>query len=717
MAAAVGPVRRERLERLHRSTAGNPLGLLELGRQAEPLPGSPAEAPATVSERLARSFLGRAAELSKDAATTLLVAAADGTSAATVHQACVGLGLPAARLTEAVDEGLVSLDGDRVVFRHPLVRSAVYGAATPEERRAVHRALAAVVPPEEADRVAWHLAQGATGPDEGVATVLDAVAATSAKRGAHALASAAHERAAALTGEPARLAGRLAAAGEAAWLAGRTERAVTLLGRALEAGPEPPLRAHVHEVRGAVETRTGSLEQARTTLVTAAESAAATEPDAAVRLLADAVHVALYLADPLTATRARRTIETLLATTTDPGTAVLGSMACGMAMVLDGDGAAGIERVREATYRLVVPGAAPADRFRLPLRVQGALWLRDAGPQRAVVLEAVDRLRDEAALGSLPYLLMQIGRDGAASDRWADAEAAYLESIRLARETGQRTDLGVSLAGLAWLLAREGRAQECLADAAAADELCVPSRIRLGTFWATYARGDLAAGTGDLRTAARHYEALEAALSARGLADPDQSCAPELVEVYVHQDRGDDARRVAASFSRKATAKGQPWSLARASRAAGLCASDEAEPLLREALELHAATPDRYETARTELAFGSWLRRARRRTEARPVLRSALDTFEALGAGPWADKAVHELRATGETAQRRSSPSATGLTPQERQVAQLLAGGRTTREAAAALFLSPKTVEYHLRHVYQKLGMRTRAELAEQFPP
>ncbi|HET6561772.1 MAG TPA: AAA family ATPase [Marmoricola sp.] len=713
--AAIGAVAPDRLERLHRATAGNPLGLLELGRQTEPFPGSPPESPVAVSEQLTRSFLGRAGGLSADAATTLLVAAADSTSAATVHQACLRLGLPSARLSEAVDEGLVRLEGDRVVFHHPLVRSAVYGAAPPEERRAVHRAIAAVVPADEADRLAWHLSSGATAPDESTAAVLDTVASASARRGAHALASAAHERAAGLTGDLRLLPVRLAAAGESAWLAGRTEQAVALLGRALEAQPEPRLRSHVHEVRGAVESRTGSLGAARDTLVAAAEAIAESDPDAAIRLFANAVHVAFYMADPRTATWLCREIDRLLASSTDPGTSLLGSMACGMAMVLDGDGAAGIERVRAATYRLVVPGEAPADRFRLPLHVQGALWLRDAGPHRAVLLEAVDLLREEAALGSLPYLLMQIARDGAASDRWDDAEAAYLESIRLARETGQQTDLAASLAGVACLQARKGRGDDCLTNAAAAEELCAASQLRLGSFWVMFARGDLAAGRGDLEEAARHYEALESALAASGLADPDQSCAPELVEVYVHLGRPADAARTTSSFAEKATAKGQAWALARAARARGVCADDgDAGPHFRRALALHAATPDRYETARTELALGSWLRRSRRRTEARPVLRSALDTFAELGARPWADRAEQELRATGETARPRSAPSTAELTPQERQVAQLLARGRTTREAAAALFLSPKTVEYHLRHVYQKLDIRTRAELTGQ---
>jgi DNA-binding CsgD family transcriptional regulator len=286
----------------------------------------------------------------------------------------------------------------------------------------------------------------------------------------------------------------------------------------------------------------------------------------------------------------------------------------------------------------------------------------------------------------------------------------------LAGETGQSTDFAVCLSGLAVLNARRGRGQECRDNIAAASGVARRNNIRLAALWLEFAQGDLASGAGDTATAVRHYEAVEAALVSTGLADPDQSCAPELVEAYVHLGRSDEAGRLAEEFAAKATAKGQPWSLARAERALGICAPDEAaEDHFRRALDLHARTPDLFETARTELAFGSRLRRDRKRVEARPRLRSALETFERLGAAPWADRAASELEATGETVRRREANAMDDLTPQERQIAQMLASGRTTREAAAALFISPKTVEYHLRHVYLKLDIRSRDALAELF--
>jgi DNA-binding CsgD family transcriptional regulator len=369
--------------------------------------------------------------------------------------------------------------------------------------------------------------------------------------------------------------------------------------------------------------------------------------------------------------------------------------------------------VRAAANRLATAGDEATDRFRLPLRVQGTLWLRDSGPHREEVRAAIDRLRDEAALGSLPYLLFHVARDAATTDRWDDAEASYLEAVRLARETGQSTDLAVSLAGLSCVYARRGRVDSCRETTALASELSDRNHIRLATFWVLFARGDMASGLGDPGSAVVHYEALEELLASTGFADPDQSCGAELVETYLQLGRRQDAERVCGRLSDQARAKGQPWSLARAHRAAGLCGADEAgEQHFRTALRLHAATPDRYETARTELAFGARLRRERRRVAARPVLRSALDTFERLGAAPWADRAARELEATGESAHRREASAVDGLTPQERQIAQLLVSGRTTRETAAALFLSPKTVEYHLRHIYLKLEVRSRSALA-----
>jgi DNA-binding CsgD family transcriptional regulator len=209
-------------------------------------------------------------------------------------------------------------------------------------------------------------------------------------------------------------------------------------------------------------------------------------------------------------------------------------------------------------------------------------------------------------------------------------------------------------------------------------------------------------------------EEKERLLAEHGIADPDVSPVPELVEALVRIDRIEDARGRLDEFAQHARAKGQPWALARLARCQGLLAgqTDFGAPF-EEALSLHALTPDRFEEARTRLCHGERLRRTRRRVEARDELRRAVDMFDQLGAEPWAERARTELLATGETARKRDASTLDQLTPRELQVALVLAEGHTTREAAANLFLSPKTVDYHLRHVYRKLGISSRQALAD----
>ncbi len=285
--------------------------------------------------------------------------------------------------------------------------------------------------------------------------------------------------------------------------------------------------------------------------------------------------------------------------------------------------------------------------------------------------------------------------------------------MRLARETGQRTEVAAALSRLAWLAARQGREEECRDYAAEALELSRSLGIGLCEIWTLAALADLELGLGRPAEALVRLEEQAAALDARGIADVDLSPAPELVDVYLRLRREDDAAALAAEFSTAAAAKGQPWALARAARLRGLLAPAEAiDAEFEEALRLHGQTPDVFETARTRLAYGSRLRRVRRRVQAREQLRAATEVFDHLGAAPWAELAQVELAATGETARRRDPSTLGELTPQEFQIAQLLADGATTRAAAAALFLSPKTIEYHLRNVYRKLGVRSREELA-----
>jgi DNA-binding CsgD family transcriptional regulator len=246
-------------------------------------------------------------------------------------------------------------------------------------------------------------------------------------------------------------------------------------------------------------------------------------------------------------------------------------------------------------------------------------------------------------------------------------------------------------------------------------ELCERHHVHVMEIWARLATADVAYGLGEVEQALEHYRGVATRLTELGLRDVDLSPAPEIVECLVRLNRRGAAVDVAAEHAVRAGSKGQPWARARAARAQALLADDSGlDAAFGLALELHDATLDLYERARTQLAYGGRLRRARRRIDARAMLQPALETFVRLGAQPWADAAADELAASGATVARPDESAASRLTPRELQIARLLTEGRTTREAAGALFLSPKTVEYHLRNIYTKLGIASRTQLADQ---
>jgi DNA-binding CsgD family transcriptional regulator len=323
--------------------------------------------------------------------------------------------------------------------------------------------------------------------------------------------------------------------------------------------------------------------------------------------------------------------------------------------------------------------------------------------------------RERGAVGVLPVALFYLAVGRLAGGRWAESAANFTEAVRLADEAGLRVDGAASVAGLARLEARRGDG----AMAAAALERSREAGLPFFEAWALHATGEAALGGGDAADALAAFEAKRLLLDDHGLVDPDLSPAPELAETLAHLGRDDDARDAARRSLAEAGVKGRPWALARAHRAIALTepADDAAVDAFATALALHAEAHDSFEEARTRLCLGERLRRAGRRSDAREPLREALTGFEALGAAPWSARAAAELRATGEVVRRRDPASLDELTAQELRVASMLAGGATTREAGAALYLSPKTVEYHLRHVYLKLGINSRAALAAALAP
>lgn len=700
---------------LVRVTGGNPLALLELKANPQHPEAVGPEGPPPVPAAVTRHFQARTERLSVAARTALLVAAAGGTDRRLVSRACRSLGVDPLHLVEAADLGLVTTSGGCVAFRHPLVRAAVYTAADPADRRAAHAALAEATSGVDPDRCAWHLAASVVDTDAEAADALDTVAERARARAAYDVVASALGRAGWLSPREEERSHRLLGAAEAAWIAGQADRARTFVDD-VDVGLSPEVLARAGRLRGTIAALTGSLAEALDVLGGTAEAVRDSRPEAAVELWADGVKAGFLRADTAFLQRAVTALEELLPSVRTTPTAVVGELAAGMARTLTGQG--GSDQIRRSVERLATSDLLRADPLRADWLVLGPLYLREEGQYRALVHEALQDTRTGVALGALGHLLFHVALDDGAGEHWSRAESEYHESIALSRESGHSTDVALGLAGLAWLESRMGREATCREHAEESLTLCAEHGIVIGRIWALLALGELELGAGRAEQALEHLESVRSELEASGLQDMDLDPGVDLVEALVRLGRRDEAVELASDYHRRSAAKGQPWALARAERALGMTAPDDAaDEHFAAASSLHAATPDVFETARTELLHGMSLRRRRMRREARVRLRSALTAFERLGAAHRAEQAAVELAATGETVQRRGASVLTTLTPQERQIAELLSQGRTTRQTAAALFLSPKTVEYHLRHVYDKLGVNTREGLAAVVRP
>ncbi len=706
----------ESARRLHLATAGNPLALLELAADAADVVLAPEGAPVLVSAGISSAFLHRAGQLDQAARQALVLAAASDTGdLATLNRAAARLDIDLAALAAAENAGLLTLHAGTVEFRHPLARSAVYADAPAEQRRAAHRALAAALPDRDVDRRAWHLAAATAGPDEAASAALAQAARRSRDRSAYVTAAAAFERAGRLAADSERRGWLLWQAAEAAWLAGLTGRAVALLDEARALAGQPRTLVEIDRLAGHIAMLRGPVMRGHAILT---EAAGRADPEQAVTMLAEAAFACLLAGKPAEMLAAAERARACQPAGPSVRARFLAATALGTARIFGGDAGAGTDALKEAVT-LAEGSAEVRDDLRLlPWLALVPLFLRETGTGRSLLEHALQTARTHAAVGVLPFALNLIARDQATSDRWAVAEATYREAIDLARESGQQAALAFGISGLAWLQARRGREQECRAAAAEALALCHGLGLGLHEIWATAALGELELGLGDAAGAVAHFEHQQHLLADLAITDPDLSPAAELVDGYLKLSRTADAQRVAGEFSAAAEAKGQPWPLARALRCQGMLAADAGFAAdFERAVALHEQTPDVFEAARTRLAFGERLRRSRNRVLAREQLRAAADTFDALDARPWAERARAELAATGETRQPRDASTIDVLTPQELQIALLLTGGKTTRETAAALFLSPKTVEYHLRHIYQRLGIHSRDELAQRLRP
>jgi len=705
-------------DRLVEAARGNPLALLELAAALRPaqLAGrEPLVGPIELVGdgelgSLERAFLERVRRLPRGSQTLLLLAAAEDTSDASAVVAAartMGLGLSELGLAEAA--GLVDVNGT-IRFRHPLVRSAVYRGATIDERCAAHRALAEALSGEaDADRCAWHRAAATLGRDDDVAVELERSAERARRRGGYAASSAALARAAELSSSEQLAAGRLAAASEAAWLAGRLDHAWALAERAARLPGDRRTRADVGYVRGSIEMQRGVLPEALEVLTDAAEEIVGVDARRALAIVVaavDAGSMAGMLDRPIEI--GLRASERLAGGLSDQERFTVAFLRALHAVLLtrtpDAAGAVrkALELAETSRHPRVLNWAGSA-----------AAALGDHAAARILHERAVAEARSAGAVGMLPFLLLPLAYRDAVDRRIAPAAAAASDALALARETGQETLAAAHVATLARVSAFRGDETDCRARAEEAIRNCVEHGLGFFAAVATIALAELELALGRLEEALRHLEELAQADEALRLtlANLGDFVEPELVYAAVRAGRRERAEQASAQFETLATAT--PFAASPLiSRCRGLIADREgAEHHFQEALRLHAEQPAPFDRARTQLLYGEFLRRARRRAEARQHLRSALETFERMGAALWASHARAELRATGETARKRDPSTLDQLTPQELQIARLVGTGATNRDIAAQLFLSPRTVDYHLRKVFVKLGISSRAEL------
>lgn len=700
------PIAQGLAQRVFDATAGNPLAVAELASAVEVLEAQTPAAIIEVPGRATNCYADHVLALPPRTRATLLVAAlAANYTDTTAALALLGLDVADARAAEA--DGLVSLLPGALTFRDPMARSSVYRVASAQQRRAAHLAIATVT--GDPDRRAWHLAEGTIGVDADVAEDVAAAGERSSARGAHEVATAAFERAAMLSPAREQRAARLLAAARAATLIGLPDRAEALLDRAAAESADALHEARADALRAVVAQRWGTLERSRELSSHALPALLPLDPAAAVDAATDLVTTAYYQGDGELSARAAWLLAGLGERCSPP----IGVRACaagGLARTLAGRD--GFTQLRAAMTSMATQPAEAIDELRPSWPVMAKSTLHEISAPADQLLElTLQHLRESTAPGPAAEGFLHAARCATSMSRWAQAAALYQEGIRRARESDQQTILAMLLAGLAWLEARRG-AGRCRTHAKEAEALAQHGKVPLAEVWAAWALADLELGAGRVTEALAQYEALQGVRRRIGHRDVSMSPAPELVECLLRVGRRQEAADVAATFSASVRPLRNPWSLGRAERATALVATSPA-PGLRRACALFTEGSDRFEEARTQLALGETLRRGRRRTQAREILRSALATFDVLRAEPWAERTAVELEATGEHAHRRGDRSVDLLTPQELQVARLLAAGRTTKQAAAALFLSPKTIEYHLRHVYTKLDVHDRTALAD----
>jgi DNA-binding CsgD family transcriptional regulator len=665
-----------------------------------------------VSEQMVNSFTRRLMALPADAQRLLLVAAADPTGdLALVWRAARLLGISGAAAEAVEGEGLLALEA-RVTFRHPLIRSAVYQSAATVRRSEVHLALAEATDADtDPDRRAWHRALAASAPDEEVANELERSALRARARGGIAAAAAFLERSSMLTLDPPRRASRALAAAQATQQAGALDQAERLLANA-DAGPLDALeRAQVDVLRAQI-VAVNRGRDAPALLLAAAKRLEVLDIGLARQIHLDALTAALFAGRLGGTSDARQVAISARAAPPSPGPSrgadlLLDGLA---ALIIDGS-SVGTPIVRTAIKAFARDRIGTEEGLRwLWLAGRAAAFIWDYDSWDSLTRRQIRLARDLGALAHLPLALStHIGVQLFAGDTRA-AASLVAESDALADIT---SGWSIPPYGALVLAAFRGLDEETtrLVRASVADFHARGEGMGLTVSqWVTAV---LANGR------ARYEEAYAAASEAT--ADPHELffstfATVELIEAASRTGRSERAAEALEVLSESTQASGTPWAFAVEARSRALVTPDEpAEALFREAIARLQPTRLRLDLARTHLLYGEWLRRERRRLDARTELRLAYDLFSDFGMEAFAERARVELQATGERARKRTVDTLDQLTPQEEQISRLAGHGHTNREIAAQLFISPSTVEYHLRKAFRKLDVTSRTQLGNRF--
>jgi DNA-binding CsgD family transcriptional regulator len=700
--------------RIVTDTRGNPLAILEAVAtltETELLGKAPIIRPLPVGAALKTAFAQQLSGLPHDTRAALLIAAASDTgSAGEIVRALIEAGLNPAALEPAERDGVVLLGGERIEFRHPLVRSASYHLHDPAQRRAAHRVLAAAAGASE--RAAWHLAAASAGPDEDTAALLETSAIGAAARSAHAAAGRALQAAALLSPVDEDRLRRTVSAGRALWLAGEGARAAALLEGVLDLASEPAVRADLQELRGRSMLFVSPASETYAMLVAEADRVEPHDQARASALRASAALTCFMAGDLAGADEiARRAMAGA-----GPGNRLAATMTLALVTVAGGqvEEASALLGPMLESLELIDPLAG----LSFLLSVAQALgWIEQWGRARKVLERIISAARTAGAPAALPSPLAMFAEFELRRGKIAAAYAAAAESVQLAAETGQAGLSSWSLVTLARVEAILGRDEDCRAHVAAGLEFSRRTGWNVTEIYAAAVLGLLELSRGRAERATVHLAEcarLEKRSSRAILVQTFAEWTADLVEAHVRSGALADAERSLAMLADIARRTGLKWANAGTARCRGMLADEDGyEQEFTTALALYGEEMA-FERARTLLALGMRRRRSRRRADARVALHEALAYFERAGAEPWAAQAQAELGATGVLPSHDNAGGLQSLTAQELQVALIVARGTTNREAAAALFLSPKTVEFHLGNTYRKLGLRSRAELVRR---